>query len=53
MNQSVMRGNYLMVETFDGRIEGNKSGKKETTNRGDCTTLKSMYLDRKKRIIAA
>jgi hypothetical protein len=35
-----MRGNYLMVETFNWRIEGNKSGKKETANRGDCTTFK-------------
>lgn len=44
MNQSVMCGNYLMVETFNWKIEGNKSGKKETTNRGGCTTLKNLYL---------
>jgi hypothetical protein len=44
MNQSVMYGNYLMVETFNWKIEGNKPGKKETANRGGCTTLKKVYL---------
>jgi len=44
MNQSVMCENYLMVETFNWKIEGNKSGKKETANRGGCTTLKNLYL---------
>jgi len=44
MNQSVMCGNYLMVETFNWKIEGNKSGKKETANRGGCTTLKKLNL---------
>lgn len=44
MNQSVMCENYLMVETFNWKIEGNESGKKETANRGGCTTLKNLYL---------
>ena len=44
MNQSVMYGNYLMVETFNWKIEGNKPGKKETVNRGGCTALKKLYL---------
>ena len=40
MNQSVMYGNWLVVEAFNWKIEGNKSGKKETTNRGGLTALK-------------
>jgi len=42
MNQSVMYGNYLVVETFNWKIEGNKSGKKDTTGRGGCTTFKRL-----------
>jgi len=37
ISQSVMYGNCLMAETFNWKIGGNKSGKKETTDRGDCT----------------
>jgi hypothetical protein len=40
MNQSVMYGNWLVVEAFNWKIERNKSGKKETTNRGGLTALK-------------
>jgi hypothetical protein len=31
-----------MVESFNKKIEGNKSGKKETTNRGGLAALKSL-----------
>jgi len=40
MNQSVMYRNWLVVEVFNWKIERNKSGKKETTNRGGLTALK-------------
>lgn len=37
MSQSVLCRNWLMVVTFNWKIEGNVSGKKETTNRGGLT----------------
>jgi len=48
MNQSVMYGNWLVVEAFNWKIERNKSGKKETTNRGGLTALK-MHIRSKER----
>ena len=45
-----MYGNWLVVEVFNWKIERNKSGKKETTNRGGLTALKMhRSIERKRR----
>jgi len=48
MSQSVTCRNWLMVVTFNWKIEGNESGKKETTNRGGVTILGKRYLIERK-----
>jgi len=48
MNQSVMCGNYLMVETFNWKIEGNKSGKKKNYQSRRLYNFEEPVFDRKK-----